>query len=34
VEADTLSDASYVKEFLEQHEGYSNIEISRIEFPY
>jgi hypothetical protein len=34
VEADTLSDASYVKEFLEQHEGYSNIEISSIEFPY
>jgi hypothetical protein len=34
VEADTLSDASYVKEFLEQHEGYSNIEIKSIEFPY
>jgi len=34
VEADTLSDAFYVKEFIEQHEGYSNIQISRVEFPY
>lgn len=31
---DTLSDAFYVKEFIEQHEGYSNIQISRVEFPY
>ena len=32
--ADSLSDAFDLKEFFEQHEGYSNIQITRVEFPY